>query len=123
MPIPRVLIVDDDPNVLSVLGELLAELGYAPRGASSGPDALRLIAEFEPDIVLLDLAMPDVPGEVVLEQLQRTRPDVPVIMVTGNDDPQLARTTLARGAFDYVAKPFNLSRLQHVIEAAVAYRG
>jgi CheY-like chemotaxis protein len=122
MPIARVLVVDDEPQIVAVLGELLSELGYATRSAMTGPEALRLAAEFQPDAVLLDLALPDMRGELVLERLRRTTPNLPVIMVTGNDDPDLARRTLAQGAFDYIAKPFNLSRLQQVLEAALAYR-
>lgn len=122
MPIARVLVVDDEPQIVAMLGELLAELGYATRIAMTGPDALRLVAEFQPDVVLLDVALPHMRGEVVLEQLHHTRPLLPVIMVTGNDDPDLARRTLAQGAFDYVAKPFTLGRLQQVVEAALASR-
>jgi len=123
MPITRVLVVDDEPQIVAVLADFLAELGYATRSAMTGPEALRLAAEFQPDAVLLDLALPDMRGEVVLQQLRRTNPHLPVIMVTGNDDPELARRSLAQGAFDYVAKPFTLSRLQQVLEAALAYRG
>jgi CheY-like chemotaxis protein len=122
MPIARVMVVDDEPQIVAVLGELLAELGYATRSAMTGPEALRLVAEFQPDVVLLDLALPEIRGEIVLEQIHRTSPHVPVIMVTGNDDPDVARRTLAQGAFDYIAKPFTIGRLQQVLEAALAYR-
>jgi DNA-binding NtrC family response regulator len=114
-----VLIVEDDQNVLAVLRGLLTEFGYHTRGAYTGPDALRIIPSFKPDVVLVDLALIDMPGEHVLERLRTTAPAVPVIVVTGNQDPDRARRTLARGAFDYVAKPFNVRRLQQVLEAAL----
>ena len=122
IPIARVLVVDDEPQIVAVLGELLAELGYATRCAMTGPEALRLVGEFQPDVVLLDLALPEMRGEAVLEQLYHSSPHLPVIMVTGNDDPDVARRTLAQGAFDYIAKPFTLGRLQQVLEAALTYR-
>jgi CheY-like chemotaxis protein len=119
----RVLIVEDDPQLVGVLAEMLAVLGYATRSAVAGPDALRFVPEFQPDVVLLDLGLPDMPGDVVLERLRRADPRLPVVMVTGNENPEIARRTLALGAFDYVAKPFNLTRLEQVLEAALAHRG
>jgi DNA-binding response OmpR family regulator len=119
----RVLIVDDDPQIVEVLEELLAELGYDRQSAGTGPEALRLVPEFRPDVVLLDLGLPDMPGQVVLERLRGTDPGLPVVMLTGNTDTELARRTLAQGAFDYVEKPFSLTRLEQVLAAALAYRG
>jgi DNA-binding response OmpR family regulator len=118
-----VLIVDDDPQIVKVLEELLAELGYDRQSAETGPEALRLVPEFRPDVVLLDLGLPDMPGQVVLERLRGTDPGLPVVMLTGNTDTELARRTLAQGAFDYVEKPFSLTRLEQVLAAALAYRG
>jgi two-component system, NtrC family, C4-dicarboxylate transport response regulator DctD len=67
--------------------------------------------------------LPDIPDEIVLEQLSRADPRLPVVMITGNTDAELARRTLAQGAFDYVEKPFSLTRLEQMLEAALAYRG
>ena len=87
--------------------------------ALSGPDALARFPEFRPDIVLLDLAMPRMPGVVVLERLRQLDPRLPVIMVTANADVELAKRTLALGAFDYIMKPFELDHLATVLEAAL----
>jgi CheY-like chemotaxis protein len=119
----RVLIVDDDPNVLAVLRTLLAELGYSARLAGTGRDALRIFPGFKPDVVLMDMALLGLPGELVLECLRAADSYLPVVMVTGNADPELVRRTLPRGAFNYVAKPFNPPRLKQVLEAALAHRG
>jgi two-component system response regulator AtoC len=119
----RVLIVEDEAQVAALLSETLSHLGYTPEVATTGTDALRLLDTFEPDVVLLDLALPEMPGEAVLDHVRQTKPGLPVIMVTGNADAELARRTLARGAFDYVTKPFNLEQLSRVLEAALAYRG
>jgi DNA-binding NtrC family response regulator len=63
------------------------------------------------------------PGDIVLGQLRLADPNLPVIIVTGNADIELARATLARGAFDYVAKPFDLEILARILAAALVYRG
>jgi DNA-binding response OmpR family regulator len=118
----RVLIVDDEPQVAAMLEHIVSMLGYVARVASTGPEALRLRLDFQPDAVLLDVTLPEMTGEVVLAQLRDADPRLPVVMITGNTDPELARTLLAQGAFDYVAKPFTLTRLTQVLKAALAFR-
>ena len=105
-----------------MLRDIVSMLGYAVRVAETGSEALRVVPVFQPDVVLLDVALPEMPGDVVLARLRAAHPELPVVMITGNTDPDLARQTLARGAFDYVAKPFNLARLAQVLEAALAFR-
>jgi CheY-like chemotaxis protein len=119
----RILIVDDEPPVAGLLRDIVETLGWVAQVVETGPDALRVAPEFKPDVVLLDMTLPELRGEVVLERLHATDPHLPVVMVTGNTDPDLARQTLAQGAFDYLVKPFNLARLRQVLEAAFAYRG
>jgi DNA-binding response OmpR family regulator len=125
MPSPRrrVLVVDDEPQVAAMLSDVLTSLGYAVRVAGTGRDGISLVPEFRPDVVLLDLALPDLPGDLVLECLRASDPHIPVVIVTANTDPALGRYTLARGAFDYVEKRFAVRRLAHVVEAALAPRG
>jgi CheY-like chemotaxis protein len=122
-PIGRVLIVDDDPQVAGMLRDVATTLGYAVETVESGLDALRLIPELNPDVILLDMTLPGLRGEAVLERVHADNPDLPIVMLTGNTDPVLARQTLALGAFDYIAKPFDLARLVQVLEAALASRG
>jgi CheY-like chemotaxis protein len=121
-PVGRVLVVDDEPHIGSVLRELLTEWGHTVQLAQMGSTALALLHEFQPDVVLLDLGLSDMPGDLVLARLQEVNPLLPVVMITGNIDPELARRTLEQGAFDYIAKPFKLERLAEVLEAALAYR-
>lgn len=122
-PIGRVLIVDDEPQVAAMLKDVVTMLGHTVRVVGTGPDALRTVPEFQADVVLLDMSLPGLPGEVVLERLLEAHPRLPVIMLTGNTDPERARQVLVRGAFDYVTKPFNISRLRQVLEAALGYQG
>jgi two-component system, sensor histidine kinase and response regulator len=121
LPAPRfgrVLVVEDEPPVAAMLEEVLIDLGYASRVVGTGAEALRVLADFRPDIVLLDLALPATPGDIVLAHLRQAAPRLPVIVVSGNTDHELARRTLALGAFDYIAKPFDLERLARALGAA-----
>jgi CheY-like chemotaxis protein len=115
----RVLVVDDEPQIVDMLRELLVELGYTVATAGHGAEALHLVPEYKPDAVLLDLQMPGVSGLQVLDQLRRDHPGLPVVIVTGNTDVDVARSTLARGAFDYLRKPFQFDVLARVVAAAV----
>jgi two-component system OmpR family response regulator len=114
----RVLVVEDEAEVAAVLCDALNDLGYAVALAVDGTEALRLVPLYRPDVVLLDLALPNMPGDIVLGQLPLADPNLPVIIVTGNADIELAR-----GAFDYVAKPFDLEILARILAAALVYRG
>jgi two-component system OmpR family response regulator len=115
----RILVVDDEPQVCAMLGELLGEIGYAVKTAMRGAEALQIVPTFEPNVVLLDLQMPGMSGLQVLDHLRRDHPHIPVVVVTGNTDVEVARTTLIRGAFDYVHKPFELDLLTRVVAAAI----
>ena len=121
-PLGRVLVVDDDPNVGAMLRDLLTTLGYVVKNAVRGAEALLLVPVFEPNVVLLDLQMPGMSGIEVLDHLRRDHPGLPVIIVTGNEDEELARRTMRGGAFDYVAKPFTVEMLDRVVTAALVTR-
>ena len=115
----RILVVDDEPQVGEVLRDLLMEFGYVVEVAVRGTEALQIVPVFQPDAVLLDLQMPEMSGAEVLNHLRRDYPLLPVIMVTGNPDADVARDMLTRGAFDYIRKPFTFEVLARVVAAAV----
>jgi DNA-binding NtrC family response regulator len=121
-PSGRVLVVEDERDVAAVLHDALIDLGFTVRLAADGAAALEIVPTYRPDVVLLDLALPEIPGDVVLQRLHESDPALPVIVVTANADIDRARATLAGGAFDYVAKPFDLEHLERVLAAAVTYR-
>jgi len=116
----RVLVVDDEPRVGAMLRDILVELGYVVELADRGAEALQLVPVFEPDVVLLDLLMPEMSGVEVLEHLRRDRPTLRVVIMSGNEDVEVARATLQNGAFDYLVKPFDIDMLARVVAAAVA---
>ena len=119
MPTGRVLVVDDEPNVTAIVEEYFTSLGYAVDVANDGGAALIQAAAVRPDVVLLDISMPEISGEEVLDRLHAIDPTVPIVMLTGNADEELARRFLRRGALDYVSKPFQLDTLERIVAAAV----
>ncbi|HAU90432.1 MAG TPA: hypothetical protein DCW72_09530 [Elusimicrobia bacterium] len=112
-----VLIADDDESMLGVLSSCLRGAGYTVITATDGLAAERLALEQRPDIALLDIFMPGKNGVEVLQTLSERLPDTGVMMVSGNEDEEIARACLSKGAFDYTAKPPNLDALEGAIRA------
>jgi DNA-binding response OmpR family regulator len=100
--------------------DTLIQRGHGARVAVSAAHASMLVSTERPDVILLDINLPDSAGTLTLGRLRELRPDVPIIMLTANTDDELARATLKRGAFDYISKPFNIDHLVHVVEVALA---
>jgi len=106
----RVMAVDDEQAILSLLKRTLEPEGYDVVVAADGRSALALLEKSEPDLVLLDIMMPGLDGFQVLD-LIRQRSNVPVIMLTARLEATTVRDTLALGADDYVRKPFGKGEL------------
>src|SRR2546425_5897258 len=123
MALGRILVVDDEAPVREVLTEYFTTEGYAVEGAGSGAEALTAVRGGRADLVLLDVRMPGLDGVQVLRKIREINGDVPVIMVTANEDVSLAKETLKLGAFDYVAKPFDFDYLDRAVAAGLAPRG
>ena len=126
----RVLVVDDEAQIRVVLRAYLEREGYAVEEAATGRDALTLAASFQPDLVLLDIGLPDLDGLEVLRQIRMTS-EVYVVMVTARAEEVDLLVGLSVGADDYVAKPFSprevvarvktvLRRGRNIPEAAAA---
>ncbi len=113
---PTVLVVDDEESILKLLRVNLSLAGYQVVTASDGMAALRLLEEYKPDLIILDLMMPDLDGYQVL-QLIRQKSRVPIIIISVKDDAFSVRRALVAGADDYVAKPFSLLELSARIRA------
>jgi two-component system response regulator AtoC len=113
------LLVDDDEAFRTVLGRELARLGYEVATAETGEEAVRRVAERAPEVVLLDLRLPDRDGLQVLDELHRANPGVDVIMLTGHGSIDTAIESVRAGAFDYVAKPCPLDELDVRIHRAL----
>lgn len=123
MALGRILVVDDEAPVREVLIEYFTTEGYAVESAGSGAEALTAVRGGRADLVLLDVRMPGLDGVQVLRKIRELNEDVPVIMVTANEDVGLAKETLRLGAFDYVAKPFDFDYLDRAVAAGLARAG
>src|SRR5881227_1640120 len=112
----RVLIVDDEPLILEVLSEHF-KTDFEVETAVNGADALGAILRQRPDVVLLDINMPRMNGVEVLKDIKQIDDSIAVIMVTANEQIQLAADALKTGAFGYVPKPFDFRYLDHMVAA------
>jgi two-component system response regulator MprA len=119
---PLLLVVDDDRKLVPLLERSLRFEGFDVQCAYSGAEAIRLTAQATPDLVLLDVGMPDQDGFTVLRELRR-RSDVPVVMLTARDEVSDKVGALDLGADDYLAKPFALDELLARIRAVLRRRG
>jgi len=114
--IERILVVDDDTEVLSILNHTLELEGYDVVTTANGSSAVALLEKRKPDLVILDLMLPQLDGFEVL-RLIRQRSSVPVIMLTARSEVNTLRDALALGADDYVSKPFRMKELLARIRA------
>lgn len=115
-----ILIVEDEAAIAEMLHDHFVEQGYEVEVAMNGGDALMLASQNRPDAVFLDIHLPGMNGAEVLSQLRALDESMAVVMLSGTDDEDVARSLLEAGAFDYVRKPFNFERLDHVVGLAVA---
>ncbi|WP_106766578.1 response regulator transcription factor [Paenibacillus faecalis] len=107
----RILIVDDDEKIISMLRRGLAFEGYDVYTASNGAEGLRMILNEEPDVVILDVMMPQVDGFEALRRLREGGSKIPVLMLTAKDEVENRVKGLDTGADDYLVKPFALEEL------------
>lgn len=111
----QILIIEDDIHIGNMLGEVLGKEGYSVLRAYSGTEALLLLAKEKPDLILLDLMLPGLSGEKVLEKIG----NIPVIVVSAKVDVDSKVELLSCGAVDYITKPFDvrelLARIQVVL--------
>jgi two-component system, response regulator, stage 0 sporulation protein F len=118
----KILIVEDDNKVLDFLHRLLSNKGYATVRANRGSRGLRLASIEKPDMVVLDLGLPDCSGIDVLKQLKAMDEAIQVIILTGYGSQKAARDAMELGAFDFLTKPFEVSELCAVIQKAISLK-
>jgi DNA-binding response OmpR family regulator len=119
LPAARILVIDDDRAVVRLLVVRLEEEGYMVLSAATSDEGLKLVTVFTPDLVLLDMGLPDMSGLELLKRIRAINPAIAVIMVTGNTDPRRAREALELGACAYVDKPFDVPYLKRVVAMAL----
>lgn len=122
MPNGTVLVVDDEPKIRNLVRSYLEREGYQVFDTGSGNDAVAVARRVQPDLIVLDLGLPDLPGEEVIRVLRRTS-DVPVVMLTARAGEGDRVAGLQLGADDYVTKPFSPRELVARVEAVLRRAG
>jgi two-component system KDP operon response regulator KdpE len=118
---PLILIVDDEASIRAFLSAGLASRGYACEEAATAEAGLTLAASLNPDLILLDLGLPDQDGQVVVTRLRQTG-TVPIVILSARDQEQDKVRALDAGADDYLTKPFGLDELVARIKVALRHR-
>lgn len=114
----RVLLVDDEEELVETLAERLEIRGIDAEAVTCGEDALRLLLDYAFDVVLLDVKMPGISGLEVLKLIRRQRPATQVILITGHGSTEDGDNGMREGAFDYVVKPIDIDTLIGKMKAA-----
>lgn len=114
-----ILVIDDDSSIAETLDLYLTEEGYTVYTAATGTDGLNQFVGHSPDVVILDIRLPDIDGFTVLEDLREEDENVKVIMITAYHDMDSTIKAMKGGAFDYIHKPINVEELDMAIQKAV----
>ncbi len=119
----NILIVDDEKNYPTIIGEILQEEGYTSLTASSGMEALDILNNESVDLVLTDVKMPGMSGIQLLEKIKGINPDIPVIIMTAYGSVEKAVEAMHKGAYTFILKPFeNQTLIAHIDKAISVYR-
>jgi len=116
----KVLVVDDEPNMVQLLAEYLTEQGYQVATAHGGIEALAKIDLEKPEVILLDVRMPGMDGVEVLRRIRSFDTHVGILIISANDDVELAKQTVEMGAFDYTLKPVDFAYLSRAVDTMMA---
>jgi putative two-component system response regulator len=116
-----IVVVDDDPYVLESVSTLLSEYKYSVVSCNSGEKALKALLKNESVLILTDIKMPGMTGIELLEKIHSIYPKMPVILMTGYADLELAIDAIKKGAFDFITKPYNADHLLHTVDKALRY--
>src|ERR1041385_1884994 len=114
----NILVVDDEPQITRVLKTTLSSHGYGTRTASDGEEALQVMKEWSPDLLITDLRMPNLDGLGLCRHV-RARSQVPIIVLSVKGDERAKVEALDAGADDYVTKPFNMNELLARVRATI----
>ncbi len=115
----HILIVDDEKNILQTLAPILQDEGYEISTAENGTDALRLVREESPVVVLLDIWLPDIDGIEVLKKIKEQQPEVIVIMMSGHGTIETAVKATKLGAYDFIEKPLSMEKVSLIVKHAI----
>ncbi len=120
---PRVLVVDDEPNITELLAMALRYEGFTVKTATTGRAALSAVSQFAPALVILDIMLPDIDGLEVLRRLNSAGHKVPIIFLTAKDSTEDKVHGLTIGGDDYVTKPFSIEELMARVRVVLRRHG
>ncbi|MGD0040836.1 MAG: response regulator, partial [Isosphaeraceae bacterium] len=120
---PTALIVEDEPEANKLLGMLLRLRGYQTESAFTGEEALQLVAKAQPDVIFLDLMLPDINGYEICKILKSSRGTslIPLVIITARIAAENRIESFCIGADDYIAKPYTPDRIFQAVEQAVRW--
>jgi DNA-binding NtrC family response regulator len=118
---PKVLVVDDEANMLKLLSKILGKEGCEVRSAESGSEAMRLMREEEFDLIISDLVMPVIDGMRLMQEVKARQPDTPFILITAHGSIGSAVEAMKAGAFDYLTKPFQKDEVLLAVRKALKF--
>jgi two-component system nitrogen regulation response regulator NtrX len=122
MATDAILVVDDEPSILQTLKGILEDEGYRPLLAANGEEALNVIREKPVDLVLLDIWLPGKDGMTILQEIKKTSPDLPVVMMSGHGTIETAVRSTKLGAYDFIEKPLSLEKTMLLLKHALEQR-
>ena len=116
-----ILIVDDERDIRELIGDILEDEGYTTRLAGTSNDAMTEINAEPPALLILDIWLKDskMDGIDILKAVKRDNPDVPVVIISGHGNIEIAVAAIKQGAYDFIEKPFNIDQLLVVIRRAM----
>ena len=117
MTAPRILVVDDEPNIRDLLITSLRFAGFQVKAVSNGAQTISAVLEEEPDLIILDVMLPDMNGFSVTKRLRGAGYTAPILFLTAKDETEDKITGLNAGGDDYVTKPFSLDEIVARIQA------
>lgn len=119
----NIVVVEDNQDIREYTQELLTDNGYHVHQAPTGLKGKKLVEKIQPDLILLDLKLPDITGETLCKEFKEMYPEIVVIMLTAKDTPEDLAKGLELGADDYIAKPFTPQELLARIQARMRTKG
>ncbi|HEQ99951.1 MAG TPA: response regulator [candidate division Zixibacteria bacterium] len=119
----RILIVDDDENLLRLLSETLEAIGYTALSANDGLRAIQMVKSEQIDLVIADISMPEMDGLQLLQQVKEFNQDIPVLLITGVNMNNIKDRVYQYGADAFLDKPFRISRIEQLLNRLLSHKG
>ena len=120
---PLIAIIDDERNIQATLIAILERRGYTTTSAYTAKQGLQIIGEEKPDVVLMDLGLPDSEGLDLLREVRSAKPGLPIIVITANDSLNNAIASIKEGAFHFISKPYVPEELLSLVAKALEQKG